>query len=158
MCRLAAAARLPKRWPRRQSTFRDRYGFGALKLKGSRDARADVAKTQGRARASCPTCSFASIPTPSGRFPIRSWAAQQLLPLGLEYLEDPCIGLEGMARVRQTVGIPLCTNMCVVRLEEFAPAMRMGAVDVIHGDVHKWGGINAVKRLAALCDALRHWS
>jgi glucarate dehydratase len=43
--------------------------------------------------------------------------------------------------------------MCVVRLEEIAPAIRVNAVDVIHGDVHKWGGIIACKRLAAVCDA-----
>jgi glucarate dehydratase len=30
--------------------------------------------------------------------------------------------------------------MCVVRLEKFASAIRTGAIDVIHGDVHKWPG------------------
>jgi glucarate dehydratase len=42
--------------------------------------------------------------------------------------------------------------MCVVAFEDFAPAMRLGAVDVIHGDVYKWGGIKATKDLAAHCE------
>ncbi len=37
-------------------------------------------------------------------------------------------------------------------LEEFAPAVRLGAVDVIHGDVYKWGGIAATTALAAHCE------
>ena len=65
--------------------------------------------------------------------------------IDLEYLEDPCVGIEGMSQVKAKIRIPLCTNMCVVRFEEFAPAMRLNAVDVIHGDVYKWGGIAATK-------------
>nr|WP_253209192.1 enolase C-terminal domain-like protein [Streptomyces niphimycinicus] len=72
--------------------------------------------------------------------------------LDLEYLEDPCPGIEGMGQVRTKVRIPLCTNMCVVRFEDFAPAVRLGAVDVVHGDVHKWGGIAPLKALTAHCE------
>ncbi|OAP23577.1 hypothetical protein A4R44_05776 [Amycolatopsis sp. M39] len=54
-----------------------------------------------------------------------------------------------MSQVRAKMRIPLCTTMCVVRFEEFAPAVGLGAVDVIHGDVCKWGGIAATKALAA---------
>jgi glucarate dehydratase len=132
--------------------FRDRYGFGALKLKGSHDTDHDVS-TMRAIRERLPEIRLRIDPNAVWSVPDSIWAARHLLPLDLEYLEDPCKGLEGMARVRQTSGLPLCTNMCVVRLEDFAPAIRLGAVDVIHGDVHKWGGIGAVKRLAALCDA-----
>lgn len=41
-------------------------------------------------------------------------------PAGLDYLEDPCVGLEGMRRVRQMVRIPLCTNMCADAALELA--------------------------------------
>jgi len=132
--------------------FRQRYGFGALKLKGSSDARRDFAFTKA-IRDRLPDIRLRLDPNAAWPVEDSIWAARHLLPLDLEYLEDPCLGMDGMARVRQSVPIPLCTNMCVVRLEEFAPAMRLGAVDVIHGDVHKWGGIGPVKRLAALCDA-----
>jgi glucarate dehydratase len=132
--------------------LRDQYGFGVLKLKGSSDASNDVALVAA-IRERLPDSRLRLDPNAAWSVTDSVWAARRLLPLDLEYLEDPCAGLEGMARVRQAVGIPLCTNMCVVRLEEFAPAIRTGAIDVIHGDVHKWGGVGAVRRLAAMCDA-----
>jgi glucarate dehydratase len=81
------------------------------------------------------------------------WAGRELESIGLEYLEDPCAGLEGMARARAEVRIPLCTNMCVVREEDFAPAVRLGAVDVVHADVHKWGGIGSTVAMQSVCRA-----
>ena len=134
------------------SEFRDRYGFSALKLKGSANARQDLAYLRA-IRARLPDIGLRVDPNGAWSVADSIVVGHELMQLDLEYLEDPCMGLEGMARVRQSVAIPLCTNMCVVRLEEFAPAMRLGAVDVIHGDVYKWGGVIAVKRLAALCDA-----
>ncbi len=132
--------------------FRDRYGFSAIKLKSSADARRDLAYLKA-IRQRLPEIGLRVDPNGAWSVADSILVGHQLLPLDLEDLEDPCTGLEGMARLRQSVAIPLCTNMCVVRLEEFAPAARLGAVDVIHGDVFKWGGIIACKRLAALCDA-----
>lgn len=72
----------------------------------------------------------------------------------LEYLEDPTWGLEAMARVRKEIRVPLATNMCVVDFDQVPLAVRLGAIDVVLGDVHKWGGILAVKKLAAACETL----
>jgi glucarate dehydratase len=43
--------------------------------------------------------------------------------------------------------------MCVVRVEELAPAVRAGAVDVIHADIHKWGGLGPTLALYGVCQA-----
>jgi glucarate dehydratase len=59
-----------------------------------------------------------------------------------------------MAQVRARVRVPLCTNMCVVTFDDVAPALRLGAVDIVHGDVHKWGGIAPTRRLAGVCATL----
>ncbi|HEY4202529.1 MAG TPA: enolase C-terminal domain-like protein [Devosiaceae bacterium] len=142
----------PERLAQAAVEFRDHHGFGAIKLKGTHDPELDVRRLRA-IRERLPDVKLRIDPNAAWSVVESINAGREILPLGLEYLEDPCKGLEGMAKVRETLGIPLCTNMCVVRLEEFAPAMRLGAVDVIHGDVHKWGGINAVKRLAAMCDA-----
>ncbi|MCP8937463.1 hypothetical protein NK718_02960 [Alsobacter sp. SYSU M60028] len=147
-----ASASDPRAMAEASSEFRARYGFSALKLKGSSDMRRDVA-TVAAMRERMPDVRLRIDPNAVWSVTDSIAGAKALAPFDLEYLEDPCAGLEGMARVRQTTGMPLCTNMCVVRLEEFAPAVRLGAIDVIHGDVHKWGGINAVRRLGALCDA-----
>jgi glucarate dehydratase len=128
------------------------WGFGSVKLKGSNDAASDV-EIVGAMRNKLPGINLRIDPNAAWSVTDSIWAARRLAEFDLEYLEDPCEGLDGMARVRATTNIPLCTNMCVIRLEDVAPAIRMGAVDVIHGDVHKWGGIDATKRLAALCGA-----
>jgi glucarate dehydratase len=142
----------PKALAETADEFRKRYGFGVLKLKGSSNVAKDVALVTA-IRDRLPEIGLRLDPNAAWPVTESLWGARRLLPLDLEYLEDPCAGLEGMAQIRKTTGIPLCTNMCVVRLEEIAPAIRMGAVDVIHGDVHKWGGVGPTRRLAALCDA-----
>ena len=79
---------------------------------------------------------------------------KRLEPYRLEYIEDPTWGLEAMARLRRDINIPLATNMCVVDFDQIPPAFRLNAVDVVLGDVHKWGGLLATKKLAAVCDTL----
>ncbi|MFF0228609.1 enolase C-terminal domain-like protein [Streptomyces sp. NPDC004629] len=126
-------------------------GFDAVKLKGTRDVRGDVAILRAL-RAALPEVNLRVDPNAAWSVPDSVRAGITLEELDLEYLEDPCSGIEGMSQVKAKIRIPLCTNMCVVRFEEFAPAMRLNAVDVIHGDVYKWGGIAATKALAAHCE------
>ncbi|WP_020673670.1 mandelate racemase/muconate lactonizing enzyme family protein [Amycolatopsis nigrescens] len=126
-------------------------GFQAVKLKGTTDVRGDVAILRELRRA-LPESNLRVDPNAAWSVPDSIRAGLALEELDLEYLEDPCVGIEGMRQVREKVRIPLCTNMCVVRFEEFAPAVRLRAVDVIHGDVYKWGGIAATKALAAHCE------
>ncbi|MBK0331604.1 hypothetical protein I8D64_09340 [Brachybacterium sp. MASK1Z-5] len=126
--------------------------FTAVKLKGSTDARADVAIMEAL-RERLPEVELRVDPNAAWSVPESIRAGRALEPLGLEYLEDPCQGLEQMAQVARAVRIPLCTNMCVVRWEDLAPAVRLDAVQVIHGDVYKWGGMAITKHLAAHCEA-----
>jgi glucarate dehydratase len=126
-------------------------GFTAVKLKGTKDIRGDVAIME-ELRESLPEVELRVDPNAAWSVPDTIRAGRRLEALDLEYLEDPCKGIEGMSRVRERVRIPLCTNMCVVEFEDFAPAVRAGAVDVIHGDVFKWGGIRQTKALAAHCE------
>lgn len=126
-------------------------GFSAVKLKGTRDVPGDV-RILRELRRALPEVELRVDPNAAWSVPDSIRAGIALEELDLEYLEDPCAGIEGMSQVRAKVRIPLCTNMCVVRFEEFAPAVRLGAVDVIHGDVYKWGGIAATKALAAHCE------
>lgn len=125
-------------------------GFGAVKLKGTADAFGDVAILRA-IRDRLPDVDLRVDPNAAWSVPDSIRAGVQLEDLDLEYLEDPCAGIDGMAQVRSKVRIPLCTNMCVVRFEDFAPAVKIGAVDVVHGDIYKWGGVMATKSLAAHC-------
>jgi glucarate dehydratase len=128
-------------------------GYRTLKVKGSHDADADAALCEGVRRAVGDGIGLRVDPNAAWSVPDSIRAGRRLEAIGMEWLEDPCPGLEGMAEVRRQVRMPLCTNMCVVRMEEVAPAVRMRAVDVIHADVHKWGGVAPTRRLAAICGA-----
>jgi glucarate dehydratase len=125
-------------------------GYRALKLKGSHDPATDLSYLEAiRAR-------LPDVPLrvdPNGHWPLDRTLQQasRIEALRLEYLEDPCPDLATMAQVRARVRVPLCTNMCVVRFEDVVPAIELGAVDVVHGDVFKWGGIAPTKRLAGIC-------
>jgi glucarate dehydratase len=128
-------------------------GYRAVKLKGSADPAHDVGLLEAL-RAAFPD--LALRVDPNGHWPVAETVrlAGRLEALDLEYLEDPCWGLEAMAQVRARVRVPLCTNMCVVTFDDVAPALRLGAVDIVHGDVHKWGGIAPTRRLAGVCATL----
>jgi len=80
--------------------------------------------------------------------------AKQVEPFGMEYLEDPTRGQDGMAEVRKHTSIPFATNMCVTRPEHIGPAYRKGAIDIVLLDVHHMGGLNNVRHWAATCEAL----
>jgi glucarate dehydratase len=73
--------------------------------------------------------------------------------MDLEYLEDPTATLEGMSQVRKAVSIPLATNMCLVAWDQFAPGIRMRAVDVILSDLHYWGGFQQNRKMIAVAEA-----
>jgi glucarate dehydratase len=127
-------------------------GVSALKFKGSHNPDED-ADVMIALREALPGIRLRVDPNGAWSVHETIRVGQRLEPYDMEWLEDPCWGLDATARARQSVRIPFCTNMCVVRMEEVAPAVRLNAVDVIHGDVNKWGGILANKRLAACCEA-----
>lgn len=128
----------------------DALGFTAVKLKGTRDPDGDV-QIMEALRGELGSVGLRVDPNAAWTVQQSVRAGRRMESLELEYLEDPCVGLEGMRRVKQQVAIPLCTNMCVVRFEDFAPGVREDSVDVVHGDVFKWGGVAATKQLAAHC-------
>lgn len=130
---------------------REAEGARVFKVKGSTDVEHDVRVLE-RIRAAEPGIALRVDPDAHWTVPRTLELGRRLEAVGLEYLEDPVAGLEGMAAVRRRVDIPLCTNMCVTEFDHFAPAVRLGAVDVVHGDVHRWGGVLPTKRLAGLCE------
>lgn len=76
-------------------------------------------------------------------------------PLNNDYYEDPTWGLNGMRRVRQTVGIPLATNQVVVNFEQLAANILDPAVDVILLDTTFWGGVRPCVKAAGVCETFQ---
>jgi glucarate dehydratase len=73
----------------------------------------------------------------------------------LEFVEDPTANIEGMARVRRDVHIPLSTNMCVIWFNQIIPALRLGAIDMIEQDIHFWGGLQLNRKLISVAETLQ---
>lgn len=69
----------------------------------------------------------------------------------LEYFEDPARGQESMAQVRQSLRLPLATNMCTTSFADLPGSARHGSEDIILTDHHYWGGLHASMELASHC-------
>lgn len=129
-----------------------RYGFSTLKLKGGVRPPGEEVETIAALRSA-----FGS--SAQLRFdPNAIWSLETAIRMGvkleaydLEYYEDPTWGIPGMAEVRRRIRIPVATNMCVTGFDHFAPAVAAGAVDVILSDLWYWGGLQATKVLAKMC-------
>jgi glucarate dehydratase len=128
----------------------DQYGFSAIKLKGGVFA---------------PDEEIAAIRALHEAFPDHplrldpntAWTVETSIKVGqeldgiVEYLEDPTLGIEGMAAVAREVAMPLATNMAVVSVDHLPPAIEQDAVQVILSDHHFWGGLRRSQTLGAIC-------
>src|SRR5262249_57784607 len=123
------------------------YGCGTIKYKGGVKTPEEEIETLRALRQAFPAAKLRYDPQAIFSPATSIRIGKQIELLDLEYYEDPCWGNEGMARVRQRVGIPLATNMCVIDLDGVAVCLRMGSIDVVLGDIFEWGGISRVKKL-----------
>ena len=71
----------------------------------------------------------------------------------LEYLEDPCRGMDAMAELLALVTIPLATNLVVVEFEQLIEAIQQNAVQIILSDHHYWRGATGAVHLGEMCRA-----
>jgi glucarate dehydratase len=136
-------------------TMTERHGFETLKYKGGLRAPEAELETMRALRQAFPAARLRYDPNAvlSPATSIR--IGKQLEPLDLEYYEDPCWGAEGMSRVRERVDIPMATNMCVIDLDGTATGLRLGAIDVVLGDIFEWGGISRIKKLQGTCEVFQ---
>lgn len=126
------------------------YGFRSIKLKGGVfPAAHEVACMQALHRA------FPGVPLrldPNANWSLAtSIAAAPQLDEVLEYYEDPCPGLDGMAELARHTKLPLATNMVVTTMDEFRKNVQTQSVKVILSDHHYWGGLRATQHLAHMC-------
>lgn len=125
-------------------------GFGSLKLKGGvYPPEVEVEALRALAAA------FPGVPLridPNGAWRVETAIEVSHALEGIaDELEDPTLGIDGMAAVRAQTSIPLATNMVVVSPETFGPAVAAGAVDVVLADHHYWGGLAATRALGRAC-------
>jgi glucarate dehydratase len=130
----------------------DRYGFGAIKLKGGVFPPEEEIAAIRALREAFPELPLRLDPNAAWTVPTAVQVAEELDGV-LEYLEDPTAGIEGMAEVARRAPMPLATNMCVVAFEHLAPALRQDAIGVLLSDHHYWGGLKLSQQVSTLCEA-----
>jgi glucarate dehydratase len=128
----------------------DIYGFQSIKLKGGVfEPEHEIACMRALHDA------FPGVPLrldPNANWTLEtSIAAAPRLDELLEYYEDPCPGLAGMAELAKHTRLPLATNMVITTMEDFRRGAEMGSVKVLLSDHHYWGGLRATQTLARMC-------
>jgi len=129
----------------------DLYGFRTLKYKaGAVTPDLDIATVKAL-RESFPSHLLRVDPNGAWSVPTALRAGHRLVDLDLEWLEDPTLGLEGMAEFNRRVPIPTATNMCCIQPREFAATARARAVNVMLLDLWYLGGPWSARQMATAC-------
>ncbi|HEX5503194.1 MAG TPA: enolase C-terminal domain-like protein [Thermomicrobiales bacterium] len=151
------SALTPEQLVRQAERFHERYGMTVFKLKGGVfEPAVEIATMRLLRERFGPRAGLRIDPNAAWSVETARRVAWELRDIGLEYLEDPTAGIEGMAEVARHTHIPLSTNMCVTSFEHVPAAFRLRAVQVVLGDHHGWGGLTAFRDLGVVCKTL-HW-
>ncbi|ARN19680.1 glucarate dehydratase family protein [Piscinibacter gummiphilus] len=126
------------------------YGFRSIKLKGGVFEPAHEIACMRALHAAFPGVPLRLDPNANWSLATSIAAAEQLDDV-LEYYEDPCPGLAGMAELARHTKLPLATNMVITTLDDFRKGADTGAVKVLLSDHHYWGGLRVTQTLARMC-------
>ncbi|SIO00100.1 enolase C-terminal domain-like protein [Vannielia litorea] len=133
-------------------TFHAEYGFQSWKLKGGVLEPELEIETMLKLREAFPGHGLRIDPMGAWTVPTALKVVRRLEGV-LEYLEDPCKGMEGMAELSAQIDMPLATNLVVVEFEQVIEAARKDAVQIILSDHHYWRGATGAIHLGEICRA-----
>lgn len=132
--------------------FVGQYGFRSLKLKGGVLEPDLEVETMLKLREAFPDHGLRIDPMGAWTVPTARRVVDQLADV-LEYLEDPCRGMDAMAELSAQIDLPLATNLVVVEFEQIFEAVRKDAVQIILSDHHYWRGATGCIHLGEMCRA-----
>jgi glucarate dehydratase len=137
----------------------DEYGFGSVKFKGGvLEPDVEIETIRQLRQEFGPS-------VPLRIDPNSAWTVETSVKVGRSlkeelsaggYLEDPAMGIDGMAEVRRQlladgIDTPLASNVAVTSFQHIPEAVRKDAVQVILCDHHYWGGMRQVQHLGKIC-------
>lgn len=134
-------------------TMVDTHGFRSLKLKGGVLHPDLEIETMLKLREAFPDHPLRIDPNGGWTVETAIYIARKLENV-LEYLEDPVIGMDQMAKVAAATSVPLATNMIVIEFDQIAETFRKNAVQIVLSDHHYWGGLRASTHLGKICETL----
>lgn len=126
------------------------YGFESIKLKAGVFEPDEEAAAIKALKKAFPQHKLRIDPNGNWSLPTSIRIAEQLAG-DLEYYEDPCPGLEGMAGLHKATGMLLATNMVVTSWDELRRSIALNSVQIVLSDHHYWGGLRATQALARAC-------
>lgn len=128
------------------------HGYKSLKLKGGVLHPDEEVETMLKLREAFPDHGLRIDPMGAWTVPTAKKVVDQLDGV-LEYLEDPCRGMDAMAELSALIDMPLATNLVVVEFEEVIEAIKKDAVQIILSDHHYWRGATGAIHLGEMCRA-----
>lgn len=128
------------------------HGYRSLKLKGGVLEPDLEVETMLKLREAFPDHGLRIDPMGAWTVPTAKKVVDQLSGV-LEYLEDPCRGMDAMAELSAMIDMPLATNLVVVEFEEVIEAIKKDAVQIILSDHHYWRGATGAIHLGEMCRA-----
>ena len=128
------------------------YGFKSLKLKGGVLEPDLEVETMLKLREAFPEHGLRIDPMGAWSVPTAKRVVDRLSGV-LEYLEDPCRGMDAMAELSAQIDMPLATNLIVVEFEQIFEAVQKDAVQIVLSDHHYWRGPTGAIHLGEMCRA-----
>lgn len=132
--------------------FVGQYGFKSLKLKGGVLEPDLEIETMLKLREKFPGHALRIDPMGAWTVPTALKVIKKLEGV-LEYLEDPCRGMDAMAELAAQTTMPLATNLVVVEFEQIFEAVKKEAVQIVLSDHHYWRGATGAVHLGEICRA-----
>ncbi len=129
----------------------DHYGFRTIKFKAGVVSPKEDIEVMNALRAEFPTSSLRIDPNGSWSVETAINVGRQLQCVNLEWIEDPTLGIPGMAEFNRRVAIPTATNMFCIQPREVPLAVSAHAVNIILLDLWYLGGPWSAKQMAAMC-------
>ncbi|NUL46174.1 glucarate dehydratase [Cellulosimicrobium funkei] len=140
----------PEQLIRQAHRLVDNWGFKSLKLKGGVFPPDQEIEAIERLRQEFPDMPLRL--DPNGAWTVEtSLKVVRRLERVLEYIEDPTVGIDGLASVHNRTTLEMATNMYVVAFEHLPEAIARKAVSVVLSDHHFWGGLKRSQILGELC-------
>jgi glucarate dehydratase len=129
----------------------DAFGFRTLKYKaGALRPEQDIAAAASL-RAKFPQHRLRVDPNGAWSVATAIQLARQLADLELEWIEDPCMGLEAMSEFGRRTTLATATNMCCIQPAELPSAVAARSVNVILHDLWYIGGPASARQMAMTC-------
>ena len=132
--------------------FSAEYGFRSWKLKGGVLEPELEVETILKLAETFPGHGLRIDPMGAWTVPTAARVVEQLTGV-LEYLEDPCRGMDAMAELSARIDMPLATNLVVVEFEQIIEAVKKDAVQIVLSDHHYWRGATGAVHLGEICRA-----